>query len=98
MERVVERANMRLAYQRVVRNKGAAGVDDLTVAELKGWLAVHWPSVKKALLEGRYLPRAVRRVDIAKPSGGVSPSCSISTAIGAPSSSKVVISVSLPVM
>ena len=71
MERVVERANMRLAYQRVVRNKGAAGVDDLTVAELKGWLAVHWPSVKKALLEGGYMPRAVRRVDIAKPSGGV---------------------------
>ena len=34
MERVVERANMGLAYQRVVRNKGAAGVDDLTVSEL----------------------------------------------------------------
>ena len=71
MERVVERANMRLAYQRVLRNKGAAGVDDLTVAELKDWLAAHWPSVKKALLEGRYLPRPVRRVDIPKPSGGV---------------------------
>lgn len=71
MERVVERANMRLAYQRVLRNKGAAGVDDLTVAELKGWLAVHWPSVKEALLEGSYLPRPVRRVDIPKPSGGV---------------------------
>jgi RNA-directed DNA polymerase len=71
MERVVERANVWLAYQRVVRNKGAAGVDGVTVAELKGWLAVHWPSVKKALLEGRYLPRAVRRVDIPKPSGGV---------------------------
>jgi RNA-directed DNA polymerase len=71
MERVVERANMWLAYQRVVRNKGAAGVDDLTVSELKGWLAVHWPSVKKALLEGSYLPRPVRRVNIPKPSGGV---------------------------
>jgi RNA-directed DNA polymerase len=71
MERVVERANVWLAYQRVIRNKGAAGVDGVTVAELKGWLAVHWPSVKKALLEGRYLPRAVRRVDIPKPSGGV---------------------------
>jgi RNA-directed DNA polymerase len=55
----------------VVRNKGAAGVDGVTVAELKDWLAVHWPSVKKALLEGRYLPRPVRRVDIPKPSGGV---------------------------
>ncbi len=71
MERVVERANVWLAYQRVVRNKGAAGVDGVTVAEFKDWLKVHWPSVKKALLEGRYLPRAVRRVDIPKPSGGV---------------------------
>ena len=71
MERVVERANVWLAYQRVVRNKGAAGVDGVTVAEFKDWLVVHWPSVKKALLEGRYLPRPVRRVDIPKPSGGV---------------------------
>jgi RNA-directed DNA polymerase len=71
MEEVVERSNLRLAYQRVVQNKGAAGVDDVSVSELKDWLKVHWPSVKTALLEGRYLPRAVRRVDIPKPSGGV---------------------------
>jgi len=71
MERVVERSNLRLAYQRVVENKGAAGVDEMPVSELKDWLAVHWPSVKKALLEGRYLPRPVRRVDIPKPMGGV---------------------------
>jgi RNA-directed DNA polymerase len=71
MERVVERSNMRLAYQRVVQNKGAPGVDDLTVTEFKDWLKVHWPSVKQALLEGRYLPRPVRRVDIPKPSGGI---------------------------
>jgi RNA-directed DNA polymerase len=48
MERVVERSNMRLAYQRVVENKGAAGVDQMPGSELKDWLAVHWPSVKKA--------------------------------------------------
>jgi RNA-directed DNA polymerase len=71
MERVVERSNMRLAYQRVVENKGAAGVDDLGVSGLKDWLVVHWPSVKLALLEGRYVPQAVRRVDIPKPSGGI---------------------------
>jgi group II intron reverse transcriptase/maturase len=71
MERVVERSNMRLAYQRVVENKGAAGVDEMPVSELKDWLAAHWPSVKKALLEGRYLPRPVRRVDIPKPNGAV---------------------------
>lgn len=71
MERVVERSNLWLAYRRVVKNQGAPGVDDLTVAELKDWLKVHWPSVKQALLEGRYLPHPVRRVDIPKPSGGV---------------------------
>lgn len=71
MERVVERSNLWLAYQRVLQNKGAPGVDDLTVTEFKDWLKVHWPSVKEALLAGRYMPQAVRRVDIPKPSGGV---------------------------
>lgn len=71
MERVVERSNLRLAYQRVIENKGAAGIDEMPVSELKDWLSVHWPSVKKALLEGRYVPQPVRRVDIPKPNGGV---------------------------
>lgn len=71
MEQVVERSNLRLAYQRVVENKGAAGVDGLSVPEFKDWLKMHWPSVKQALVEDRYLPRAVRRVDIPKPSGGM---------------------------
>lgn len=71
MEEVVERSNLKLAYQRVVENKGAPGVDDVSVPEFKDWLKMHWPSVKKALLEGRYLPRPVRRVDIPKPSGGM---------------------------
>jgi len=71
MEEVVERSNLQLAYQRVVKNKGAPGVDDVSVAEFKGWLKRNWPSVKTALLEGRYLPRPVRRVDIPKPSGGM---------------------------
>jgi RNA-directed DNA polymerase len=71
MERVVERSNLWLAYQRVVQNKGAPGVDDLGVAEFKDWLKVHWPSVKRALLEGRYVPQPVRRVDIPKPLGGI---------------------------
>jgi RNA-directed DNA polymerase len=71
MEEVVERGNLKLAYQRVVTNKGAPGVDDVSVSEFKDWLKKHWPSVKIALLEGRYLPRPVRRVDIPKPSGGM---------------------------
>lgn len=71
MEAVVKRNNLWRAYQRVVRNGGAAGVDGLPVSALKGWLKMHWPTVRTALLEGRYLPAAVRAVDILKPSGGV---------------------------
>jgi RNA-directed DNA polymerase len=71
MEAVVERSNVGSAYHRVVRNGGAPGVDGLTVESFKDWLKVHWPSVRTALLEGRYLPARVRAVDIPKPSGGV---------------------------
>ena len=70
MEAVVERGNLKLAYQRVVENKGAAGVDDITVAELKDHLKQHWPSIRAKLLAGAYVPSAVRRVDIPKPDGG----------------------------
>lgn len=71
MEAVVERNNLWQAYERVVRNKGAAGVDGLTVADFKAWLQQHWPSVKAALLAGDYMPMAIRKVDIPKPNGGV---------------------------
>jgi len=71
MEAVVEPHNLRQAYKQVMRNKGAAGVDGLTVFALKAWLQQHWPSVKRALLAGEYLPRAIRKVEIPKPQGGV---------------------------
>ncbi len=71
MEAVVEKANMWRAYQRVVGNKGAPGVDGLTVSELKSWLQKHWPQIKTALLKGEYIPAAVRKVEIPKPQGGV---------------------------
>lgn len=70
MEAVCERDNLKLAYQRVVENKGAAGVDDIGVAEFKDHLKQHWPTIKVKLLAGEYMPQAVRRVDIEKPQGG----------------------------
>ena len=70
MEAVVERGNLWLAYQRVVENKGAAGVDELTVSELKDHLQRHWPTLRARLLAGGYQP-VVRRVDIPKPQGGM---------------------------
>lgn len=71
MEAVVERNNLWRAYERVMRNKGAAGVDGLTVADFKAWLQQHWPAVRAALLAGEYMPMAVRKVEIPKPNGGV---------------------------
>lgn len=71
MERVVGRSNMQRALKRVVQNRGSAGVDGLTVAELNGWLKAHWLRVKEALLAGEYMPQPVRRVDIPKPQDGV---------------------------
>lgn len=69
-EAVVERGNLKLAYQRVVENKGAAGVDGIGVAEIKDHLMQHWPTIKARLLAGEYMPQPVRRVDIPKPQGG----------------------------
>ena len=70
MEAVVERENMTKAYERVVKNKGAAGVDDVTVAELKSYLQTHWLRIKEELLAGQYTPLPVKRIDIPKPGGG----------------------------
>ena len=71
MEVVCERDNLWLAYQRVVKNKGAAGVDGIGVTEFKSHLQRHWPTIKVSLLAGKYIPQPVRRVDIPKPQGGV---------------------------
>lgn len=70
IERLVERGNMIRAYERVVGNKGSAGIDGMTVDDLKGWLRVNWPGVKEQLLSGRYMPASVRGVEIPKPNGG----------------------------
>lgn len=70
IERLVERGTMREDYARVVGNKGAAGVDKMTVEELKPWLQAHWVEVKGRLLRGTYRPEVVRGVEIPKPNGG----------------------------
>jgi group II intron reverse transcriptase/maturase len=71
MEAVVERNNLFQAYDRVVKNEGAPGVDGLTVSEFKPWLQRHWVRIRQDLLTGVYQPEAVRKVEIPKPQGGV---------------------------
>jgi RNA-directed DNA polymerase len=71
MESIVERNNMRRALEQVRRNKGAPGADGMTVDALASYLKEHWPAIRAQLLGGTYRPQPVRRVEIAKASGGV---------------------------
>lgn len=71
IEQVVCRENMLAAYHRVARNKGAAGVDGMTVDQLWPWCQKHWSTVRNQILEGTYVPKPVRKVEIPKPDGGI---------------------------
>jgi RNA-directed DNA polymerase len=71
LEAVVCRENMQRAWQRVRSNRGAAGVDGLTIDQTAERLRGEWPRIREELLAGRYQPQPVRRVDIPKPGGGV---------------------------
>jgi RNA-directed DNA polymerase len=73
MEDVVERENLKTALAQVKRNKGAAGIDDMSVDDLPAYLKEHWPAIRAQLLDGAYKPQPVRRVEIPKASGGVRP-------------------------
>jgi group II intron reverse transcriptase/maturase len=70
-EQVFERENLFAALKRVESNGGAPGIDGMTVQELRPWLKEHWLEVRAALDAGTYQPSLVRRVEIAKPGGGV---------------------------
>lgn len=70
LERILERNNMNEAYRRVVINKGSHGVDGMKVEELLNYLKQNGKELKQAILEGRYKPSPVRRVEIPKPEGG----------------------------
>ena len=71
MEAVVERANLKKALAQVKRNKGAGGIDGMTVDDLPAYLKEHWLTLRAQLLEGTYRPQPVRRVEIPKASGGI---------------------------
>ena len=70
LEETLSATNMRNAYERVVSNKGAAGIDDMTVDELHDHLCKNWTGIKNRLQQGTYVPSAVRKVEIPKPNGG----------------------------
>jgi len=71
MEQVVEQSNMQRAWSRVKSNKGSAGIDGLDIGQTALCLKSRWPAIKQQLLEGRYVPQPVRRVEIPKSKGGI---------------------------
>jgi RNA-directed DNA polymerase len=71
MEEICEVGNLRKALQQVRANKGAPGVDGMTVEELVEYFGHHETELRQQLLEGTYRPQPVRRVEIPKPEGGV---------------------------
>jgi RNA-directed DNA polymerase len=71
MEAICNPDNIEAALQSVVRNKGAPGIDGVTVKQLPSLLKARWPEIEEQLLQGRYQPQPVRRVQIPKPTGGM---------------------------
>ena len=71
IERILDKDNVRIALEKVIANKGAAGIDGMKVEELRGYMNANWPSIKQSILERSYRPAPVRRVEIPKPNGGV---------------------------
>ena len=69
MEQVVERSNLNRAYRKVRTNRGSAGVDGMTIDQMRDWIAKHKETLIASLLDGSYRPQPIRGVQIPKPGG-----------------------------
>jgi len=73
LESILNQANMMKAWKRVRANKGAPGIDGMTIAEFPAFAREQWLEVRTAIEKGCYLPQPVKRVEIPKPDGGSRP-------------------------
>ena len=71
LEKILSEENIKNAYKKVYANKGAGGVDSVTINELEEYMQEHWESIKQQIRERKYKPQPVLRVEIPKPNGGV---------------------------
>lgn len=69
MEEICERENLRNALDRVTKNNGAPGIDNMQTVKLREYLKTNWCRIKTQLMQGTYKPAPVRRVNIPKPDG-----------------------------
>ncbi len=70
LERVLSPDNLQAAWKQVKGNKGAPGVDGITLEDYPQWARQHWAATRRALENGYYIPQPVKRVVIPKPNGG----------------------------
>src|SRR5699024_1768905 len=68
-EKILDRKNLNVAYKHVKRNKGAGGIDDMTVEELGPYLKENSIKLVEELRSESYQPQPVKRVEIPKPDG-----------------------------
>ncbi len=71
LDKVLDRQNMYQALKSVSSNKGASGVDGITIDEIDGYIRENWQRIKVEIKERRYKPQPVLRVEIPKPNGGI---------------------------
>ena len=71
LEAILYKDNLNRAYKRVKANKGAAGIDGMSIEETLPYRKEHQQELKNRILRGKYTPSPVRRVEIPKPDGGV---------------------------
>jgi group II intron reverse transcriptase/maturase len=71
LEKILDRNNLNRAYKRVKANKGAPGIDGMTVEDAPKWLKEHREELLESIRSGKYKPQPVRRKEIPKPDGGV---------------------------
>ena len=71
LDKILSKSNLRIAYERVVSNRGSSGVDGMSVKDLSGHLRKYWIQLEASIRAGEYRPEKVRGVEIPKPNGGV---------------------------
>jgi len=69
IEEILDLENLSQAWKRVKGNKGAPGIDGMTVEDFPAFKREHWPRIARAIMEGTYRPAPVRRAWIPKPDG-----------------------------
>lgn len=71
IERILDDSNIRLAQEQVIGNRGAGGVDGMSVDQFATYMTENYAEIKRSILAKEYRPQPVRRVEIPKPAGGV---------------------------